>query len=126
MKKRILSLVLVLAMLVSISAYAKKDTLKDGNYVVPIRLMQYYEAENESMGAKALSEDAYVQVKDAKATITFYTSRMEFTGAEGSLINRIARLRMRGPGAARPRNFNMSSCGTSGLSPMRKSTGRIR
>ncbi len=88
MKKRMLSILFALVLMLQVPVFAEQGTVKkeDGVYDVPVYLKNFYE-EKASMGNEALREIARVELKDGVATYTIYTSQIIFSNMQGGITD---------------------------------------
>ncbi len=92
MKKIVLSVLMMALLILPNAAFAEDSAkMKDGEekvigkiYSVPVFLKNAH-ADKESMGNKALDQNAKVLVKDAKVTYTLNAKPMKFKGMEGNV-----------------------------------------
>lgn len=83
MKKKILFVVMLLALVLSNQSYAKSKTI----YEVPVQLMHYSIEGQKSMAGSALKETATVVEENGQYTFNLKFKAMEFNNLKGNITN---------------------------------------
>ncbi|MDO5708328.1 MAG: NEAT domain-containing protein [Andreesenia angusta] len=82
--KKVGAIIASLALVIGVMGTSSYAALEDGTYKVPVHLKKAVE-ESDSMGAKALEENAIVTVKDGKPEVKVYFKGLSFMNMYGHI-----------------------------------------